>query len=59
MTIEEIGGEIQLKIQQEIDERKKKIALEKGYKILYISYKQLSEIDNILVQQLSSTEEQE
>lgn len=58
-SVEKFGGEAQLKIQQEIDERKKKIALEKGYKILYISYKQLSEIDNILVQRLSLTEEQE
>ena len=40
-----------------VEERKKKIALEKGYEILYISYKQLSETDNILVQRLSSTEE--
>ena len=57
--VEKFGGEKQLKLQQEIDNRKKEIALKNGYKIFYISYKQLSEIENLLVQRLSSTEEQE
>lgn len=51
--VEKFGGETQLEIQKEIDNRKQKIALKNGYELLYISYKQLSEIENILVQRLS------
>lgn len=55
--VEKFGGEAQLKVQQEIDGRKKQIAEKNGYNIFYISYKQLSEIDELLVQRLSLTKE--
>lgn len=51
--VKAFGGEKQLLIQKEIDERKKKIAEEQNYNIFYISYKQMSLIEEILVQRLS------
>ena len=51
--MEKFGGEKQLQKQKEIDKRKQEIALKNGYKLLYISYKQISEIEEILVQRLS------
>ena len=51
--VEKFGGEKQLQKQKEIDKRKQEIALKNGYKLLYISYKQISEIEEILVQRLS------
>lgn len=44
---------------EEIDKKILDLYGHVNYEILYISYKQLSEIDNILVQRLSLTEEQE
>lgn len=53
--VEQFGGEKQLIKQKEIDRRKKQIALEQGYDILYINYKQMSNIEQLLVQRLSVT----
>lgn len=49
------GGEKQFIIQQEIDERKRKIAKEQNFKLLCISYKDINLIEQILVQRLSLT----
>lgn len=51
--VEKFGGEKQFEIQQEIDKRKNSIAKEQGYNILYISYKDINSIDEILVQRLA------
>lgn len=53
--VEKFGGKKQFIIQQEVDARKKQIAEEQGYSLLYISYKQMSLIENILVPRLSLT----
>ena len=53
--VKAFGGKKQFEVQKEIDLRKKKIALEQNYDILYISYKEMSSIEEILVQRLSLT----
>ena len=53
--VEKFGGEKQLSIQQEIDARKKEIAEKQGYQIFYLTYKQMSLIEKLLVPRLSLT----
>lgn len=53
--VEKFGGKKQLIIQQEIDSRKKEIAEQQGYKIFYLTYKQMSLIEDLLVPRLSLT----
>lgn len=57
--VDKFGGMEQLLKQQEIDKRKREIAEKQGFNLFYISYKQMSLIENILVQRLSLTKEQE
>lgn len=53
--VAKFGGEKQLKIQKEIDAKKKEVAERLGYDILYISFKEMKSINEILVQRLSLT----
>lgn len=53
--VSKFGGLKQFIRQQEIDKQKKQIASEMGYDFLEISYKNISLIENILVQRLSLT----
>lgn len=53
--VKQFGGEKQLEVQKEIDQRKKTIAENNGYSILYITYKEMSLVEDILVQRLSLT----
>lgn len=53
--VKKFGGVKQLEKQIEIDSRKKDVARQLGYSILYINYKQMSSIEEILVQRLSLT----
>ena len=47
------GGEEQLKIQQEIDSRKSSFAKNNGYKLIYFSYEEYKDLENLLVQRLA------
>lgn len=51
--VECFGGEKQLAVQQEIDERKKHIAIEDGYKLIYFDYTEKDILEETLVQRLS------
>ena len=53
--VEKFGGQKQFVIQQNIDKRKKELAEKEGLNLLYISYKQMSLIEDILVPRLSLT----
>lgn len=53
--VKAFGGLKQFEIQKEIDSRKKEIALQQGFDLFYISYKEMSHIEEILVQRLSVT----
>lgn len=53
--VEVFGGQEQLERQKSIDIRKKELAKQLGKELLYISYKEMSLIEEILVQRLSLT----
>lgn len=53
--VKQFGGESQLLVQQEIDKRKKDIARKNGYSLFYITYKEMSNIEELLIQRLSLT----
>lgn len=51
--VEKFGGKPQLEVQKEIDARKKFFAGKNNFKIVYFTYKELKQLDKILVQRLS------
>lgn len=53
--VKQFGGEKQLLIQQEIDKKKKQIAEKQGFSLMYITYKEMDCIEELLIQRLSLT----
>ena len=53
--VKQFGGAPQLEIQKEIDKRKYEEAMKQHYSIFYITYQQMNEIEELLVQRLSLT----
>lgn len=53
--VKQFGGKVAFEKQKEIDERKKSLAAAEGFELFYISYKEMSLIEELLVQRLSLT----